>query len=141
MADQLKLTTIAGVPTHTLDDSGNATHTGTVTGATLTGTTAVSTDTISERTSAAGVTVDGCLIKDGRAAALATASMFFSTEQTGTGSAQNVAHGFGAVPTLAFVIPSDLTGGAFTVAYGTHTTTNVVVTVTAGEKFRVVAFK
>jgi len=66
MANQLVLATIAGTATHTLDDSGNATHTGTVTGATLTGTTAISTDTVSEWTSAAGVTIDGLLIKDGR---------------------------------------------------------------------------
>ena len=141
MADQLTLTTIGGTATHTLDDSGNATHTGATTSATMVATTSLTTDTIAERTSAAGVTVDGCLIKDGRAAALATASMFLSTEQTGTGSAQNVAHGFGTTPTLAFAIPSDITGGAYAVAYGTHTSTNVVLTVTTGEKFRVVAFK
>ena len=37
MADQLVLQTIAGVATHTLDDSGNATHTGTVTAAAFAG--------------------------------------------------------------------------------------------------------
>lgn len=148
MADQLTLTTIGGTATHTLDDSGNATHTGAVTGATMTATTSLTTDTIAERTSAAGVTVDGCLIKDGRAAALATASMFLSTEQTGTGSAQNVAHGLGAVPTMTFAV---ITGGhngiggagnqcpIFT--YGTHTSTNCVFTTEAGTTFRVVAFK
>lgn len=98
-------------------------------------------DTIYERTGGAGVTVDGCLIRDGRAAALATGAMFLSAEQTGTGSAQNVAHGFGAAPSLAFAVASDHTGGAFAVVYGTHTSTNVVVTVTSGEKFRIVAFK
>ena len=77
----------------------------------------------------------------GSAGALGAGAVFFSAELTGTGSAQDVAHGVGSVPRLAFVVPSDLTGGAFTVAYGTHTTTNVVVTVTSGEKFRVVAFK
>lgn len=102
---------------------------------------AVESDVISEKTAAAGVTVDGCLIKDGRAALLATGALFLSTEQTGTGSAQNVAHGFGSIPTICFAIPSDITGGAYTVAYGTHTTTNVVVTVTTGEKFRIVAIK
>ena len=75
------------------------------------------------------------------ASSIAAAGVFLSTEQTGNGSAQSVAHGFGAVPKLAFVIPSDITGGAYAVAYGTHTTTNVVVTVTTGEKYRVVAFK
>lgn len=101
----------------------------------------VESDVISEKTSAAGVTVDGCLIKDGRAALLATASMFLSTEQTGTGSPQNVAHGFGSIPTICFAIPSELTGGIYAVVYGTHTTTNVVLTVTSGEKFRIVAVK
>lgn len=137
---------------------------------TLTATTAVSTDTVSERTSAAGVTVDGvllkdaqvttdvileataasgvtvdgCLIKDGRAAALATASIFTSTEQTGTGSAQNVAHGFGTVPTAVWWSISEAgTGlsGGLDVAPGTHTTTNVVLTVTSGIKFYVHALK
>ena len=106
--------------------------------------TSVSTDTIAERTAAAGVTVDGCLIKDGRAALLATGALFLSTEQTGTGSAQNVAHGFGTVPTAAVAIlselPADLAAGA-DVAYGTHTTTNVVLTVTSGIKFFVLAIK
>lgn len=101
----------------------------------------VKTDTIAERTADAGVTLDGCLIKDGRVAALATASMFLSPEQTGTGSSQNVAHPFGAAPTLAYAIPSNLTGGPYVVTYGTHDATNVKCTVTTGEKFRVVAFK
>jgi len=38
----------------------------TISGAVITGTTSVVTDTIAERTSAAGVTVDGMEIKDGR---------------------------------------------------------------------------
>lgn len=101
----------------------------------------VESDTISEKTSAAGVTIDGCLVKDGRAALLATNALFLSTEQTGTGAPQNVAHGFGSIPTIAFAIPSDLTGGVYVVTYGTHTTTNVVCTVTSGEKFRIVAIK
>lgn len=104
----------------------------------------VATDTIVETTAAAGVTVDGCLIKDGRAAALATGALFLSTEQTGTGSAQNVAHGFGAAPTVAVAVFSELdaglAGGA-DIAYGTHDATNVVVTVTSGLKFYVLAIK
>lgn len=71
-------------------------------------------------------------------------SLFLSTEQTGTGSAQNVAHGLGSVPTVAVVTLSELgaglAGGA-DVAYGTHTSTNVVVTVTSGLKFYVLAIK
>lgn len=104
----------------------------------------VATDTIVETTAAAGVTVDGCLIKDGRAAALATGALFLSTERTGTGSAQNVAHGFGAAPTVAVAVFSELdaglAGGA-DIAYGTHDATNVVVTVTSGLKFYVLAIK
>jgi len=38
------------------------------------------------------------------------------------------------------VVPYDLTGGAYVVTEGVHTTTNVVVTVTNGEKFIVLAY-
>ena len=66
---------------------------------------------------------------------------FLSAEITGDWSAQSTAHGLATVPTLVFAIPSDITGGAFAVAYGTHTTTNAIATVTTGEKYRIVAFK
>ena len=68
---------------------------------------------------------------------------FVSSEQTGTGSAQNVAHGLGRVPSLVFIAPTDTapaTTGAYTVTEGTHDATNVVVTVTSGKKFKVLAF-
>lgn len=39
----------------------------------------------------------------------AKTKMFISTEQTGTGAAQNIAHGLGAVPVNVFVTPTDLT--------------------------------
>jgi hypothetical protein len=104
--------------------------------------TAVSTDTVSEKTANAGVTIDGVLLKDGvNRGTLYSGNKFLSAEQTGTGSSQNIAHGLSAAPALVFVIPSDITGGAFTVAYGAHDATNAVVTVTSGEKYRVVAFK
>jgi len=78
--------------------------------------------------------------------AVTTAKMaiFKSAEQTGTGSAQNVAHGLVTVPGLVLVYPTDTspaTAGAYTMTEGTHTATNVVVTVTTGKKFIVVAFK
>lgn len=76
-----------------------------------------------------------------KAQAVAPASVFLSTEQTGNGAPQNVAHGLGAVPALVFVVPSDITGGAFAVVYGSHTSTNAIITATTGEKYRVVAFK
>lgn len=69
-------------------------------------------------------------------------ALFQSTEQTGTGSAQNVAHGLGVIPGLIFYYPTDTapaTAGVYTVVEGTHTTTNVVLTVTTGKKFKVVA--
>lgn len=67
---------------------------------------------------------------------------FVSAEQTGTGSAQNIAHGLGVVPSFVFVIPTDLapaTIGQYTETEGAHTATNVVVTVTSGKKYKVVA--
>ncbi len=72
----------------------------------------------------------------------AVAPQFFvSAEQTGTGSAQNVAHGLGVIPTAVLICPTDLTPattGAFTVTEGTHTSTNIVVTVTTSKKFKAV---
>lgn len=69
-----------------------------------------------------------------------TSIVFVSAEQTGTGSAQNVAHGLAATPTKVLIVPTDTapaTTGAYTATEGTHTSTNVVVTVTSGKKFKV----
>lgn len=77
------------------------------------------------------------------AAASVTAAkqpLFVSTEQTGTGSAQNVAHGLGVAPSKVLIVPTELAAGlaaGYDAAEGTHTTTNVVVTVTSGAKFKV----
>lgn len=68
---------------------------------------------------------------------------FVSTEQTGNGSAQNVAHGLGIIPKKVVIVPTDTapaTTGAYTATEGTHTTTNVVVTVTSGKKYKVLAW-
>jgi predicted RecA/RadA family phage recombinase len=68
--------------------------------------------------------------------------VFQSAEQTGTGSAQNIAHGLGVVPARVFITYTDLTPatvGQANVTYGSHTSTNVIVTVTSGKKFLVVA--
>lgn len=71
----------------------------------------------------------------------AKALTFVSSEQTGTGSSQNVAHGLGATPTKVLVSMTEYSGsGAADIAEGTHTSTNVVVTVTSGVKFKVFAW-
>jgi hypothetical protein len=75
------------------------------------------------------------------ASSIATASVALSGEITGNASAQNYAHGLGTTPSVVIAIPSDLSGGVFTVAYGSHGTTNAVVTVTNGEKYRVLCIK
>ena len=71
------------------------------------------------------------------------AAVFISTEQTGTGSAQNIAHSLGTTPTKVMVAPTDTapsTTGAYTVTEGSHDATNVVVTVTTGKKYKVLAW-
>ncbi|HSW29288.1 MAG TPA: hypothetical protein VLH75_07300 [Longimicrobiales bacterium] len=86
------------------------------------------------------------IVRDSILSKLTAAGMahFISAEQTGTGSAQNVAHGLGVVPSVVLVVPTEHPGtpdtGAFDISEGTHTTTNVVVTVTANVKFKVLAF-
>ena len=73
---------------------------------------------------------------------LAPGSIFKSTEQTGTGSAQNVAHGLGTTPSLVWVTVTEDPGGTgFDVTEGSHGSTNCVVTVTTGVKYKVLAFK
>ena len=73
---------------------------------------------------------------------LAPGSIFKSTEQTGTGSAQNIAHGLGTTPSLVWVTVTEDPGGTgFDVTEGSHGSTNCVVTVTTGVKYKVLAFK
>ena len=69
----------------------------------------------------------------------AKAKVFISTSQTGTGASQNVAHGLGVVPSLVLVAPLTLTS-PYSCVEGTHTNTNVVVTVTSGATFKVLAW-
>jgi hypothetical protein len=77
-------------------------------------------------------------------AATSTSATFLSALQTGTGAAQNIAHGLSAVPDLVFVITEDLTAAttaAVTVTYGTHTSTNAIITMNTGKTYRVVAIR
>ncbi len=66
-------------------------------------------------------------------------SEFKSTEQTGTGAEQDIAHGLGAVPTLVIVVPTKVNAAGDTFTEGTHTATNVKVTAAAGAKYKVYA--
>ena len=71
----------------------------------------------------------------------AKAKVFVSTEQTGNASAQNVAHGLGATPTAVLIAITEFGAAvAVDVAEGTHTATNVVVTVTNAVKYKVFAW-
>lgn len=75
------------------------------------------------------------------ASSLQGAAVFKSTEQTGSGAPQTVAHGLGSTPALFYAVPSNLTGGAYVVSAESADATNVTLTVTNGEKYKVVAFK
>jgi len=70
--------------------------------------------------------------------------VFVSSEQTGNGSAQNVAHGLGVVPSKVLISVTELPDAAaetgFDVAEGAHDATNVVATVTNTVKYKVLAF-
>ncbi len=70
--------------------------------------------------------------------------IFVSSETTGTGASQNVAHGLGRTPEKVFVAVTEHPGtpdtGAFDVAEGAHDATNVVLTVTVNVKFKVMAW-
>jgi hypothetical protein len=64
---------------------------------------------------------------------------FVSTELTGTGSPQNIPHGLGVIPTIRLISLTYVPSGGATITEGTHTSTNIVVTVTTGAKFKVFA--
>jgi len=77
-------------------------------------------------------------------ASVAASDRFVSTEQTGTGAPQNIAHGLGVIPSDVLVVPTDLapaTTGDYTVTEGAHDATDVIVTVTIDKKFKVVAWR
>ncbi|GEM_PF-1836793 len=71
----------------------------------------------------------------------AKAPVFVSTEQTGDGNPQNVAHGLAAVPALVLIsVTEDPAGTGFDVAEGSHDDTNVIATVTNNVKYKVLAW-
>jgi hypothetical protein len=75
-----------------------------------------------------------------------SSNVFASASTTATGSSQNVAHSLGRTPSKVIVSVYQGHDGAgatgtqmATIVEGTHTSTNCVVTVTAGSKFKVFA--
>ena len=84
----------------------------------------------------------------GTAGALASGAAFTSTEQTGTGSSQNIAHGLGSAPRLVWWAFSDIDAGLAAgpppvvhATPGAHDATNIKMTVTSGVKYYVFAIK
>lgn len=71
---------------------------------------------------------------------LAATSYFTSTVQTGTGSAQNIPHGFGVTPSAVWVMILSAAGApAYTL--GAATSTNCVVTAALNDTYLVIAIK
>jgi len=70
----------------------------------------------------------------------ALGGIFVSGEISGDGTAQSTAHGLGFIPSVAFVVYTDLDGLPVVHTAGTHTTTNVIFTVTSGNSYRAIAF-
>ena len=68
---------------------------------------------------------------------------FCSSEQTGNGSEQSIAHGLGSTPAKVFVACTDNSSSSSkvcTVSEGTHDGTSVKVTVTNAAKYKVLAW-
>jgi len=67
-------------------------------------------------------------------------SYFKSSEQTGTGSEQSIAHGLGRTPALVIVVPTEnTTGNSMDLSEGIHDGTDVKVTAPATTKYVVYA--
>lgn len=89
-----------------------------------------------------GTVEDGSITTAKLAAAAVTSAkmaIFVSTEQTGTGAAQTIAHGLGVTPSKVLIVPTYVPADGITITEGTHGTANVAVTVTTGAKFKVLA--
>lgn len=67
------------------------------------------------------------------------AAKFQSAVQTGNGAAQSIAHGLGVVPSLVLASVYNSDGiDTWTIVEGTHTATNLVLTVTTGVQYKVI---
>lgn len=68
------------------------------------------------------------------------AKVFFSTEVTGNGGAQNTAHGLGGTPAGVLVVPS-VVAAALSLVQGAHDATNVIVTCNNNDKYYIFAWR
>lgn len=64
---------------------------------------------------------------------------FVSVEITGTGAALTTPHGLGVIPSIVLAIPTNGLASATAITYGTHTSTNCVITATTGAKYKILA--
>ncbi len=64
---------------------------------------------------------------------------FYSSEQTGTGLEVRIPHPLGSVPVHVLVCFTSFGAEGATLTEGTHTDKELVVTVTAGVKYKLIA--
>lgn len=77
------------------------------------------------------------VLGDVRLDATARKQIVVSGELTGTGAPANFAHGLGVVPSVVLAILTEFADTlAVDVAYGAHTSTNAVTTITSGAKYK-----
>jgi hypothetical protein len=74
---------------------------------------------------------------DTRVTTLEGANVKAVGEQTGTGAEQTIAHTLGRVPTAVVVVPTEIPVAGWVVTEGTHTETNLKLTVTLAAKYKV----
>lgn len=75
------------------------------------------------------------------ASAASVSGKFQSSVQTGSGSQQSIAHGLGVVPSLVLASVYNSDGiDNWTIVEGSHTSTNLLLTVTSGVQYKVIAF-
>jgi len=66
-------------------------------------------------------------------------AIFVSDERTGTGAEETIAHGLGVKPFKVLVTCTCTAAGAFKVTEGAHGKSAVLLTVTSGAKYKVIA--
>lgn len=84
---------------------------------------------------------DGVVTIEDAAVTAAKLAFFKSTEQTGNGDSQNIAHGLVTTPGLVIIQVTDALAAESTFVEGVHDATNVKVTATTGAKYKVIAVK